>query len=73
MTVVLKISRPMSEFPEVKAAKIIVPSAAGDLMVLPDRAPTYLLLRNGQVKALDADNHIVRRFFVHGGVTTIHP
>ena len=71
MTVVLKISRPVSEFPEVKAAKIIVPAAAGDLTVLPDRAPTYLLLRNGQVKALDADNHIVRRFFVHGGVTDI--
>ncbi len=71
MTVMLKILRPMSEFSESKVAKIIVPAVAGDLTVLPDRAPTYLLLRNGQVKALDEDNRIVHRFFVHGGVADI--
>ena len=68
MSVVLKISRPVSQFSEVKADKIVIPAAAGDLTVLPDRAPTYLLLRNGQVRALDADNRIVKRFFVQGGV-----
>ncbi len=71
MSVVLKIMRPVSQFSEVKAEKIIVPAAAGDLTVLPDRAPTYLLLRNGQVKALDADNRVVKRFFVQGGVADI--
>lgn len=63
--------RPVSQFSEVKAEKIIVPAAAGDLTVLPDRAPTYLLLRNGQVKALDADSRVVKRFFVQGGVADI--
>ena len=71
MSVVLKISRPVSQFSEVKADKIVIPAAAGDLTVLPDRAPTYLLLRNGQVRALDADNRIVKRFFVQGGVADV--
>ena len=71
MSVVLKIMRPVSQFSEVQAEKIIVPAADGDLTVLPDRAPTYLLLRNGQVKALDADSRVVKRFFVQGGVADI--
>ncbi len=71
MSVVLKITRPGDALPEVKVAKVVLPAAQGNLTVLNERAPTSLLLKNGQIQALDDNNNIVKRFFVYGGVADV--
>lgn len=71
MSVVLKIIRPGTEFSDIKAAKVVLPAMNGPLTVLEDRAPTSLLLRNGQILALDENNNLIRRFFVQGGMADV--
>lgn len=71
MSVVLKITRPGDAFPDIKAAKVVLPAAYGNLTVLEERAPTSLLLRNGVVAALDDNNNVIKRFFVYGGMADV--
>ena len=58
-------------YPSVSAERVVLPAVEGDLTVLSDRAPTSLLLRDGQVKVLDKENRIEHRYFVKGGIADI--
>lgn len=66
--VTLKLMQPAKALADEQAAKIVLPAMKGDLTVLPSRAPLSLLLRNGQIRLLDADNRVIGRYFVQGGV-----
>ena len=66
--IMLKLIQPAKAWADERAAKIVLPAVKGDLTLLPSRAPLSLLLRNGQVRLLDAENRIVGRYFVQGGV-----
>ena len=69
--VTLQLYAPNNLTGPLSAARVVLPAAAGDLTVLPERAPTSLLLRNGEVKLLNADNVVEARYFVKGGVADV--
>ena len=68
----LKLSSPFRVRKEADVAKVLIPARRGDLLVLPDRAPTSVLLRDGVVKILDASGKTQEIFFIKGGVADIH-
>lgn len=54
-----------------EAGRVVVPASHGNLTVLPERAPTTLLLENGVVDIWDENNVSVKKYFIQGGVANI--
>lgn len=50
---------------------MVVPGADGDLTVLPERAPTAMVLTNGYVRVLDEHDGITDKYFIRGGIANI--
>lgn len=67
----LKIVLPQKVLPVEEAERVIVPAVNGMLTVIPGRAPTTLLLKNGVVEVLDEDDIAVKKYFIQGGVANI--
>ncbi len=70
-TVQLKIVLPQKMLPVQSCAKIVVPASLGRMTIIPDRAPTTLLLNNGVVEVLTEDNSVKSSYFIKGGVANI--
>jgi F-type H+-transporting ATPase subunit epsilon len=51
--------------------KVIIPAYLGDMTILKDRAPSSVLLRDGVLQILDANNNPVDKYFVKGGIADI--
>ncbi len=69
--ILFRISRPYKVFSTKKVAAVQIPAANGDVTILPDRAPTLFLLRNGVVKLLDNQLKPVERYFIKGGLADV--
>ena len=69
--ILFRISRPYKVFSTKKVAAVQIPAANGDVTILPDRAPTLFLLRNGVVKLLDNQLKTVERYFIKGGLADV--
>ncbi len=67
----LVIMLPDRVYKTVQVAKVVIPAAAGMMTVLPDRAPTTVLLEYGLLNILDGDNSVIERYFIKGGVADI--
>lgn len=70
-TVQLKIVLPHKVLPVQSGAKLVLPAVLGRLTVIPDRAPTTLLLTNGVLEVLNDTNSTKDSYFVKGGVANI--
>lgn len=66
--IIFRISRPYKIYSTKKVAALQLPSVNGDITLLPDRAPTMFLLRNGIVRVLDRQLNVLESYFVKGGV-----
>lgn len=71
MAIRLNIYMPDRALPAENADKVVLPVAAGNLTVIPDRAPTSQLLVAGAVQLLDAQNRVQKRWFINGGIADI--
>lgn len=54
-----------------QVAKVVIPAAKGMMTILPDRAPTTVLLEYGLLNILEGDNSVAGRYFIKGGVADI--
>ena len=69
--ILFRISRPYEIFSTQIVAAVQLPAVNGDITILPDRAPTMLLLRNGLIRILDNQLKVVESYFVKGGVADV--
>ncbi len=69
--ILFRISRPYKVFNTKKVAALQLPAQEGDITILPDRAPTLILLRNGILKILDNQLKEVESYFVKGGIADV--
>ncbi len=69
--ILFRISRPYKVFNTKKVAALQLPAQEGDITILPDRAPTLLLLRNGIVRILDNQLKVTESYFVKGGIADV--
>lgn len=69
--ILFRISRPYKVFNTKKVAALQLPAINGDITILPDRAPTVLLLRNGVVNVLDNQLKVIESYFVKGGIADV--
>lgn len=67
----LKIVLPHKVLPLKSVARVIVPATKGNLTVIPDRAPTTLMLTNGILNVLSETGESQDKYFVKGGVANI--
>lgn len=69
--ILFRISRPYKVYSTQKVAAVVIPAVKGDVTILPERAPTMFLLRNGIVQILD--NHLkpLEKYFVKGGLADV--
>lgn len=67
----LKIFTPDKIYAEQNVRRVIIPGVESDLTVLPDRAPTAILLTNGYVRVLDEHGNIANQYFIRSGVANI--
>ncbi len=69
--ILFRISRPYKVFSTKKVAAVQIPAINGDVTILPDRAPTMFLLRNGIVRLLDNQLKPLENYFVKGGLADV--
>lgn len=70
--IALTLSKPYSlVLEDVAVDRVLLPAAKGDITILPRRAPTQLLLRNGVMHILDAEGKPLETYFLKGGVAEI--
>ena len=69
--IIFRLSRPYKISMTAAVAKVVLPAANGDITILPDRAPTLILLTNGLLQVLDKDNKPQERYFIKGGVADV--
>ena len=67
----LKIVLPHKVLPAKGVARVIVPAVKGNLTVIPDRAPTTLMLANGILNVLNEAGESQDKYFVKSGVANI--
>ena len=53
------------------APRVQLPALAGDITILPDRAPLELVLRNGLVRIYDEKGQAGDGYFIKGGIAHI--
>ena len=70
-SVQLKIVLPHKVLPVQAVARVTVPAAKGNLTVIPDRAPTTLMLTNGVLNILSETGESLSKYFIKGGVANI--
>ena len=67
----LIIALPHKVLPEVLVSRVILPAVDGNLTVLPERAPTTLLLTDGVLDMWDEDDVSIGKYFIKGGMADI--
>jgi F-type H+-transporting ATPase subunit epsilon len=66
-----KIVIPSKALPAFEVAQVAIPAAKGMMTIIPDRAPTTVLLTTGIVEVLDENGEAVKKYFIQGGVANI--
>lgn len=69
--ILFRLSRPYKISATASVAKVVLPAVKGDVTILPERAPTLFLLRNGLLQVLDKNNQPQERYFIKGGVADV--
>lgn len=69
--ILFRISRPYKIYSTQKVAALVIPALKGDITILPERAPTMFLLRDGIVQILDAQLKPKEKYFVKGGLADV--
>lgn len=69
--ILFRISRPYKIFSTRKVAAVQIPAVDGDVTILPGRAPTLFLLRDGIVQLLDNQLKPTERYFIKGGLADV--
>ena len=69
--IIFRLSRPYKISMTAAVSKVVLPAANGDITILPDRAPTLILLKSGLLQVLDKDNKPQERYFIKGGVADV--
>lgn len=54
--VIFRLSRPYKVSRTTAVARVVLPGVKGDITIIPDRAPTLILLRDGLIQILDKAN-----------------
>ena len=69
--ILLIIHTPIKKLLEKKVAKVVIPAFAGKLTVLPDRAPSEILLSEGVLAILDENAEVSEEYKIGKGVADI--
>lgn len=69
--ILFRLSRPYKISATATAARVVLPAVKGDITILPERAPTLILLTNGLLQVLDQSNKPTERYFIKGGVADV--
>ena len=69
--IIFRLSRPYKISMTAAVSKVVLPAANGDITILPDRAPTLILLKSGLIQVLDKDNKPQERYFIKTGVADV--
>lgn len=69
--IIFRLSRPYKISRTATVSRVVLPGTNGDITIIPDRAPTLILLRDGLVQILDKNNNPSERYFIKGGVADI--
>lgn len=69
--VIFRLSRPYKVSRTTAVARVVLPAVKGDITIIPDRAPTLILLRDGLIQILDKANNPVERYFIKGGIADV--
>ena len=67
----LKIVLPHKVLPSEEVGQIVIPAEKGMMTIIPDRAPTTVLLKNGIVDVLNAQGVSQKKYFIQSGVANI--
>lgn len=71
MAISLAICTPEQLIAEEKSDKVILPIDVGNLTVIDGRAPSSLMLSGGVIATLNAENKMLKRWFISGGFADI--
>ena len=66
----LKIVSPVEEVALLEVTQVLLPGIAGDIMILPNRAPCFITLRAGKVVATLPDGK-TKTFFISQGICEV--
>ncbi len=69
--IIFRLSRPFKVSRTAAVSRVQLPAVGGVVTILPDRAPTLLLLTNGVLQILDREGKPLERFFIKGGVADV--
>ena len=69
--IIFRLSRPYKISTTAAVSKVVLPAANGDITILPDRAPTLILLKGGLLQVWDKDNKPQERYFIKSGVADV--
>lgn len=69
--IIFRLSRPFKVSRTAAVSRVQLPVVGGAVTILPDRAPTLLLLTNGVLQILDREGKPLERFFIKGGVADV--
>jgi len=56
---------------EVSASRVQLPAVAGDITILPSRAPLEVVLTNGLLRLMRDNGEVTDAYFVKGGIAVI--
>ena len=66
-----KIVIPSKALPAVNVAQVSIPAFKGKMTIIPNRAPTTILLTTGILEILDENSEAVKKYFIQGGVANV--
>lgn len=66
----LKIISPMEEIFNAEVKNVLVPTHQGDILILPNRAPLFVLLQQGKLQATLEDGSL-ETFYISKGISEI--
>ena len=69
--ILFRLSRPYKISTTVSASKVVLPGVKGNITILPERAPTLILLGCGLLQVLDKNNEPQQRYFIKNGVADV--
>ncbi len=67
----VKLTTPEDTAWEVSASRVQLPAVAGDITILPSRAPLELMLTSGLLRLMNERAETTKAYFVKGGVAHV--
>lgn len=69
--IIFRLSRPFKVSRTDAVDRVQLPAVDGNITILPDRAPTLILLSNGLLQILDKNGQSKERYFIKGGIADV--